>query len=575
MLRQLEEIQALATKYSKAQLGRMVQMGMLDPQKAMMAGMMIQRIEAQNAQPPSTTAVQDVLGLPAVPNQPQQTQQMQQPQQQAPQMGAPVQQPPVMAASGGVTSLPVDIADYAGGGIVAFGDGGDVPGFAGEDGSVVRYQPGLFESGFQLPEGSFFGAFQRNALGFQESPAVRNATELQRIEQRLGEPNLSEAERQRLETGRRALIGLTSQTYPSEGMRGSATFANTLAPTDQSAPPAPAPAAQNKRGARDGQGAAPSPRGTPIVDKSSTLEPPKLGDFNPNAIKLKGPTYDFPTIGKLEDITKEREGAEAAAGFNKNLTKEQIARLESKKGELDDFKSRAGGEALMQFGLGLIGARRGQEFQAVGESGKAALGAYKTDIKDLRSAKEKLEERADALRVADNQAKKTDSAADIAKRDTQQAKYDAAKLEVFKADNELAKTSAQVSANVYGTQEQTKANIYGTQQAAQTARENQRTQLQIAGIQAQTSREYTSALKAQGLQDSQIKNIMSTATEIYKAILSKNPTADEANSWNAALRQASQGYAQVAPMVGKNMPGVPTGTVQQGPNGTLTYVLPR
>jgi hypothetical protein len=566
MIPGVQEIKALALKYSKKQLANMAQTGLIDPQKAVMAGMMRDRIAKEDMQPPSTTVAQDVLGLgpqqqmapqPQMGMQPPPQMAQAQPQMPPPQMGAPAQQPPVMAASGGVTSLPIEVQDYAGGGIVAFGDGGDVPGYAGEDGSVVRYQPGLFESGFQLPEGSFFGAFQRNALGFQESPAVRNATELQRIEQRLGEPNLSEAERQRLETGRRALIGLTSQTYPSEGMRGSATFANTLAPTNQSAlpPPPPVPAAQNKRGARDGQGAAPSPRGTPIVDKSSTLEPPKLGDFNPNAIKLTGGKYDMPTIDKLEDITKEREKVEAAAGYNKNLTEEQLKRMEGKKGELADLKSRAGGEALMQFGLGLIGARRGQEFQAVGESGKAALGAYKSDIKELRSAKEKLEEREDALRIADNQAKKTNSAADIAKRDTQVAKYDAAKLEVYKAENDLAGKAAQVSANVYGTQEAAKTSVFNTLQAAQTAREQRQTQLQIAGMQAQTSREYTSALKAQGLQDSQIKNIMGTASEIYKAALAKNPTADEAAVWSTALRQASQGYAQVAPMVGKSMPG--------------------
>ena len=78
MLRQLQEIQSLATKYSKAELGRMVQMGMLDPQKAMMAGMMIQRIEAQNAQPPQTTVAQEVLGLPAVGGQQPQPQQQSQ-----------------------------------------------------------------------------------------------------------------------------------------------------------------------------------------------------------------------------------------------------------------------------------------------------------------------------------------------------------------------------------------------------------------------------------------------------------------------------------------------------------------
>ena len=43
MLGQIAEIQNLATKYSKSELGRMVQLGTLDPAKAMMAGMMIQR----------------------------------------------------------------------------------------------------------------------------------------------------------------------------------------------------------------------------------------------------------------------------------------------------------------------------------------------------------------------------------------------------------------------------------------------------------------------------------------------------------------------------------------------------
>jgi len=82
MLQQIEEIQGLATKYSKAELGRMVQMGLLEPQKAMMAGMMIQRISQQNAQPPQTTVAQDVLGLPAVTSPEQAQQQPQQPQAQ-------------------------------------------------------------------------------------------------------------------------------------------------------------------------------------------------------------------------------------------------------------------------------------------------------------------------------------------------------------------------------------------------------------------------------------------------------------------------------------------------------------
>jgi hypothetical protein len=42
----IQEIQALATKYSKPQLQKMAQMGLVDPTKAVMAGMMILCLKA-------------------------------------------------------------------------------------------------------------------------------------------------------------------------------------------------------------------------------------------------------------------------------------------------------------------------------------------------------------------------------------------------------------------------------------------------------------------------------------------------------------------------------------------------
>jgi soluble lytic murein transglycosylase-like protein len=143
MLREMQEIKDLAIKYSKADLGRMVQLNLLDPQKAMMAGMMIQRIEQQNAKPPQTTAIQDVLGLPAVAAaQPAQPQMAQAPQPQMPPQGAPAPQPTMMAAEGGLTTIPADnIGEYAGGGIVAFDEGGEVPGYA-----TGGTPPGLFDA---------------------------------------------------------------------------------------------------------------------------------------------------------------------------------------------------------------------------------------------------------------------------------------------------------------------------------------------------------------------------------------------------------------------------------------------
>jgi hypothetical protein len=127
----IDEIRKLATEYDKQKLARMVQMGLVDPAKAVMAGMMIDRITKSAIQPPQTTVAEDVLG--AAPT----SAQGQMPPDQMPQQamqGQPPQMPPQMAAGGGlmgmmpysdgVAALPSGLHDMAGGGIVAFAEGG-------------------------------------------------------------------------------------------------------------------------------------------------------------------------------------------------------------------------------------------------------------------------------------------------------------------------------------------------------------------------------------------------------------------------------------------------------------------
>jgi hypothetical protein len=126
----IDEVRELATKYSKPDLQRMVQMGLVEPQKAVMAGMMIDRIAKSAMAPPQSTVAQDVLGLAPIAAQGQMPQEAMQGQAPPPQM------PPQMAAHGGimgmlphsegVAALHSNIPDYAGGGIIAFADRGVV-----------------------------------------------------------------------------------------------------------------------------------------------------------------------------------------------------------------------------------------------------------------------------------------------------------------------------------------------------------------------------------------------------------------------------------------------------------------
>jgi len=288
MFKEIDVIKDLALKYSKPQLGRMAQLGMIEPQKAMMAGMMRDRIAKEDAKPPTATVAQDVLGLQPPQQQQPQPQQMGMPQtaqpqpQQAPQpqMGMPQQpeQPPMdatqMAATGGLTSLPVPEQDYAGGGIVAFDDGGEVSGYA--RGGIP-----------QMPNMNF---------------------------------NLEQY---------------------------------TAAPVGE--------------------------------------------DFISNALAERKGIYE------QEGVINPYEGL--------------MKKSEDKRGEIGTRKEQAKGEFLMNLGVGLMGAKRGQEMAALGAGAMKGMSDYKDAMKDVRQSEEKLEDRVSAYELANYQAKKLGTDAAIDKRD--------------------------------------------------------------------------------------------------------------------------------------------------------------
>ena len=106
----------------KRKIGRAVQMGLLDPTAAVMAGMFIDRMRASasSEQQSQTTVAEDALNERPMPYE------------------------RAEVPSGGVASLPVDESMYnmAGGGIVAF---------AGDEGSFVESSPGFYELEEETP----------------------------------------------------------------------------------------------------------------------------------------------------------------------------------------------------------------------------------------------------------------------------------------------------------------------------------------------------------------------------------------------------------------------------------------
>jgi len=368
MFGQIDEIKNLAFKYSKQQLGRMVQMGMIDPQKAMMAGMMRDRVAKEDTKPPTTTVAQDVLG------EAPQVQQSAQPQQ----MGMPQEAPVQMAASGGITSLPVQEQDYAGGGIVAFADGGEadehIPRYNGNqvDGSRV-----IDTGAFMFPAGSLFGMYER-----RPTAAGAAMDELQALDAQIAQtppgPMRDRMLKTREITGAKVAKANTQQ-FPTgiiatpEGQQAQQNVGITTNTNPFYTPPAPAPAA-DKTGANKPAGTGGGPRLPALKEPSGKID---IKEYNARPVQ------------ELDVLAKERSEAYRKAGIDPDLYKSMIEKEEGKREGLGKRKEEAKGEFLMNLGLGLVDARRGQEGEKLSESAKNAMSSYKDSMKDVRATEEK------------------------------------------------------------------------------------------------------------------------------------------------------------------------------------------
>lgn len=320
----ISEIRTLATKYSKPELAKMVQMGLVPPQQAVMAGMMIDRITKSAMQPPQTTVADDVLATQQQPQMPGQ------PPQGAPQgmppQGMPQQPPPVMAADGGMMGLPVgNVGNYAGGGIVAFAGGG-------------------------TPEDYVAASRSMDAL---------------------------------------------------------------LAPQPQ---------------------------------QSLTM---------PGGYSLR--EYKGPEIPDIRSALGQVQEAEKAAGVDtaalyKQMRDEELARKEELKGRRDEAKN----EALLMAGLGLMGARRGQEFETLANVGRQAVQQYSGALKDIRSTERDISKAQRELMLAEDRLKRDQSDKALQSVEKKREQAYAAEQKNVEAQNRGAEKASDLFITKYGIDENAK-----------------------------------------------------------------------------------------------------------------------
>jgi hypothetical protein len=505
MDREIAEVQRLATKYSKNELGRMVQMGLLDPQKAMMAGMMIERIQKQNAQPPQTTVAQDVLGTPEM-------------QEQAP---AP--------QAAGLEALPAEnIGEYAGGGIVAFADGGDTEGYA--DGGAVRFADrGYVKSEWQIPSGvqaqrdqerqrillqELEDARARVARGDPRAqgdvealtrdlrrmipkpsadglaslvppaqaaeaavPAGETSSPAGRALKKFvgsGGKEMGEAYRSGLATYDKRLadvnqrigdlsgsFGMRQQTPDQQAeynqllkdrqvlMGARNNLAQDISKYSAIAPGRPSPAAPAAPAAEFAPEEMPMPGPAPAPSKEGAgreapSAEPKMPGF-PTEIKAK--TMPVPEDKTLTALVKEQQDADALLGIDKEVFNNLRKEYKAMGGKMEDRRNKAAGMALAMFGAGLFASREGQEAEYAGKAGQQALTMYMGALDKINDNEEKIADKVRDLTLAEQTYRRTQSKDALTEQRRLKSDIQAIQLKNIEMENTATVKGAEVAVN--------------------------------------------------------------------------------------------------------------------------------
>lgn len=411
--------------------------------------------------------------------------------------------------SAGLESLPSNLPEeYAGGGIIAFEGGGEVPGYAGPDGSFIvdpsvqrdrdygsggrrdillqeleeeqdraaKGYPGAQENVVMLQREISrmkpVGQVTNKIRGGLESlvPAAQASNTALPVaapadEERSstlgnlfkgvndfmtggkkGQERLAEIKRQykRDLEGAQVMPGLLEQLTPTQRADREAKAAalfkreNPAGITSLVTPqekPATGPATDTVKNAFAPQDAPPPVEERPQVNPTAEM----MGRF-----KVAG--FPIPKEKSLQDVIAEQAEADKSMGVDADIFNKIREDYKSTAGNFAKKKDQAFNSALMMFGLNLAGARRGREFQKLGEAGTQALNMYSNAMEKLDNNEEKLRQASRELSLAENQFRMGRSDKALSKLQSLSDKRDGILLKNLEMQNHAKVKAAEVAA---------------------------------------------------------------------------------------------------------------------------------
>ncbi len=413
----LQSPEAIAKEYggNKMKIAQAAQIGLLDPTAAVLAGMFIDRMRGaqQQEQVPQMTVAQQVLspqpsagaGLGATPQAAQMA-------AAYPAEGAPPsvpgpsmpQQEPVMAADGGLMSLPVDDdmfePAYNAGGIVAFSEGGEASSpagrwFQGQQQLATTAKQEYIEKQ-QLLE-KLREQYQRKAGPFG---IFMPQTDIERegaknVMGRINQLSLPEL-RAIAEQGPSALPAVQPPAAQPPAVKLDAKLPDTAVARP------PLPSMEEIQAGAAGAGAPRTPTiGLPAAPKVGSARAgiePVLGEYRQRA--------DERQKQLTASIGENRLQGKVFEGYEKQLR----ADAEAAGAEKEDAKNMA----LLKAGLAIMSGSSPNAFENIGKGAMAGIADYQAAFKDLKKAER---ERAKELALIE-QARRAEEQDDLKRRDS-------------------------------------------------------------------------------------------------------------------------------------------------------------
>jgi len=284
----------------------------------------------------------------------------------------------------GIASLPVaegmfDGGSYAGGGIIAFDEGGDIPGYDGRKGSyVIGPDPSTL---LQSYTGKLAGEEQRYAAdrpeyGLSQLTAyAQHKNALAKLKQAAKTPY--DPAIQYYDSIGNLQGKMMAQKERADWLENPTNLMENAVSETPAKPLAAMPARDKVQEAADA--AAP-------VNKSQSFSS-NLGDLDWTNISDNSSAYEkLKQVEKTPQALIEERAKLIGIDPNRARNDERLKAMEEKTGKAEEA---APWMALAQFGLGIAGARKGQEGEYISKSGISALQGLTTAKEKVEAAREK------------------------------------------------------------------------------------------------------------------------------------------------------------------------------------------